>query len=536
MASMPSGNSRTSIPNLLNSGSPDRFFSLVASKPDKSNKMTSSDSAESNLKGFAGFTKGFSKISPEVPKVDTSSTSRISSASPVVSNPTLTPRPTSTSTSITLPSISSLPSVELGSDKIGNYGILPITAPVMAESELPPNLARARLSSPSLEYSSNPPSAPIPWESSSSTATLEPPKVPARPRSITPRGSCINTILGVSKRRKSRLLATKHSNSEFSGGHNLPFHPAMQSPAQLYSQALSNVHAEVQQDPQQSRYLDQSAVQPLIASRKPSLSIPDLESSRRSDASGSSATSSYSSPLVSPDPYRRSPGYQAAPNDVLYTHMQPQSQRLPVQPAHSSGYQFNATHQMVPHNQYQPVMMPMNQLQASQVTAQPMPSIPPVQPLQQLHQPSSMMRASIPITGSSTAKSVKNGGRSGQTSPHGSNPSVFSVGSVVAHSGRVGKQPVRDPEKLKHRVWLQQNRLHQDKLHQLGFRILEGHNGTKVCSLCNSSFSKEMFVWRHAWQHVTEKPFHCMVCNQKFTRSDTLQRHVRRTGHNFDAC
>lgn len=98
-------------------------------------------------------------------------------------------------------------------------------------------------------------------------------------------------------------------------------------------------------------------------------------------------------------------------------------------------------------------------------------------------------------------------------------------------SGRVGKQPVRDPVKLMHRVWLQQNRVYQDKLRVAGFRVLEGVNGNKICSLCNKQFPKEMFVWRHALSHVDEKPFHCTVCDQKFTRSDTLQRHIRRAGH-----
>lgn len=111
------------------------------------------------------------------------------------------------------------------------------------------------------------------------------------------------------------------------------------------------------------------------------------------------------------------------------------------------------------------------------------------------------------------------------------------MGAAPGHMMPVASRPRRRSlkEKTEYRSWLEQNKLYQDRLYARGFRILEGSNGTKVCSMCHQQFSKEMFVWRHALQHIAQKPFHCTTCDQRFTRGDTLQRHVRRSGHNGPA-
>lgn len=109
--------------------------------------------------------------------------------------------------------------------------------------------------------------------------------------------------------------------------------------------------------------------------------------------------------------------------------------------------------------------------------------------------------------------------------------SSVSYAKPVLPAPRNGKRPVRDPAKLKHRVWLRQNRDFQKRLSLQGFKIIDTGDGFKKCSLCNKKYSKEMFVWRHSLTHVAEKPFHCDVCDQRFTRSDTLQRHIRRSNH-----
>lgn len=109
----------------------------------------------------------------------------------------------------------------------------------------------------------------------------------------------------------------------------------------------------------------------------------------------------------------------------------------------------------------------------------------------------------------------------------------LSSDNITLTNNKYGKRPISDPAKLKQRIWLRQNRDYQQKLSLQGFKIIDTDDGFKQCSLCNKKYSKEMFVWRHSMKHVSEKPFHCDVCDQRFTRSDTLQRHIRRANHPY---
>lgn len=337
--------------------------------------------------------------------------------------------------------------------------IMPITAPIVAESELPPELARARLRGVLVKSDSDgvlnlPPinvftpysvNLDLPSRADESPSS-RPPSEQQAPSLYEPRGSPMhykpNNVLQIPQGMVSQrpgenqpCLLTPSSTAWPSDAEPFPHMPTPGS---------------------------------AIPSVVPGVPVPELEPSGR----GSVASTAYSSPPHSP---RTAAGEK------------PQHLVVEMQPVHQ-----------------------MRQQQQMQQPVQPIKSLGPVPGGLPSSSPTEM------------------------TSPYTILPERVSTAGPPVSTGRVGKQPVRDPEKLKHRIWLQQNRMHQDKLHQLGFRIQEGVNGSKICSLCQMAFSKEMFVWRHAWQHVNEKPFHCTVCRQKFTRSDTLQRHVRRTGHHLN--
>lgn len=348
-------------------GSPDRFFALVPPATKIPSQVTSPNSRDPLAEGFS---KGFSRISPEMSTPVTPSSSFSSANAPIRVN-------TSVPAKISLPSISSLPTITLGSDKIGNYGIMPITAPVMADSELPPNLARARLSSAQDVHPADSVSAPIPWEAHvSDTATLEPPHLPVRHKSITPRGSSINSILGVSKRRKHGVLTTKNAVPEpliVHGSHSPHQTDAVQFQMQpQIQQPQHKLHAHDHALPS----IDQS----VSSSRKSSNNIPELESSRWSESSGSSSL--YASPLASPAGSQgRSPEYQPNSEDASYTTPSMQhSLKPPTTHSRRNMYELNPSHLMVPRSHYEPMMQQHIQQ--------------PVQPLQhppQEHVPRSLL-------------------------------------------------------------------------------------------------------------------------------------------------
>ncbi|EGP85717.1 uncharacterized protein MYCGRDRAFT_29733, partial [Zymoseptoria tritici IPO323] len=48
------------------------------------------------------------------------------------------------------------------------------------------------------------------------------------------------------------------------------------------------------------------------------------------------------------------------------------------------------------------------------------------------------------------------------------------------------------------------------------------------CEYCGVEYAKKEHYERHVRTHTREKPFDCARCSSKFSRNDTLQRHIRK--------
>ena len=58
--------------------------------------------------------------------------------------------------------------------------------------------------------------------------------------------------------------------------------------------------------------------------------------------------------------------------------------------------------------------------------------------------------------------------------------------------------------------------------------------GRFQCGECFKSFRNNAHLKRHAVVHTREKPYTCELCQDRFTRPESLKRHLKNVHHLFN--
>ena len=65
------------------------------------------------------------------------------------------------------------------------------------------------------------------------------------------------------------------------------------------------------------------------------------------------------------------------------------------------------------------------------------------------------------------------------------------------------------------------------KSHPLFQDILTGHGTGLQCEICFKSFRDKYKLKRHSVVHTKENPYACELCSTRFTRPESLKRHLK---------